>query len=657
MIKLIIFTATEDGAELVKRCSKDSRFMTDVFILGTNQFKIRSASNTMLFSDEFDPVSVAARIASVRPDFVIDASPEDSEISKDIKLISKTSRVRYVRMIGSELKPEHSCIYADNAKHAVRIVNRNKGNVLLTTGTSELPVYSDISAMEQRAFIRLMPDEKAISAAVAVGFSRDNIAVDSPPYTLDSVSELIRKFNIKYLITSENAQDILIKEEACLVNNATLVVVKNAEEDGLTVEAVWSLITESAVKRNITIVGVGPGGSDYLCVGGAKAIEKCELLVGEERAIRSLELTGKEVKVFSSAREAYEQICSGEATDICVAFNGDITLCDEAKELRELLEELDVEVRCIQGVSSVSYLASRLNISWDGIKVAGSSLSVEDMVTAASENRQLFILPEDGRILNDFFKSLVRNGLEKLRICVGSNLTYDDEKIVSGYPEELIKVKFPTLSTVYIENNSFGKPLSIGLNDKEFIRGESVSMLTSEVRACVISKLELKSGSIVYAVGAGTGSVAVEVGFQLDHGIVYALEQRPSSLNILYSNIHKFNLHNVKVIEGDAKDTMLALPAPDAVYIGGTGGSLKRIIKELMEKGKPMRIVATAHTLENVFDLMRVFKDFSLEGLQICQVSVTKGKILEDSTQLKNNDPVFIISGNNSDEAKIITED
>ena len=107
------------------------------------------------------------------------------------------------------------------------------------------------------------------------------------------------------------------------------------------------------------------------------------------------------------------------------------------------------------------------------------------------------------------------------------------------------------------------------MRDEEFIRG-AVPMTKSEVRAVSISKLELEEDSVVYDVGAGTGSVSVEAAGAAKKGRVFAIEKKKEAVELLYANKNRFGRDNMTVIEGTAPSALKELPAPTHVFLGGT---------------------------------------------------------------------------------------
>lgn len=111
------------------------------------------------------------------------------------------------------------------------------------------------------------------------------------------------------------------------------------------------------------------------------------------------------------------------------------------------------------------------------------------------------------------------------------------------------------------------------MRDEWFIRGD-IPMTKSEVRAVSISKLDLQKSSIVYDIGAGTGSVSVEAALQVPEGHVYAFEQKEEGCALIRANAEKAGVKNLTVVPGKAPESLLGYPAPDQVFLGGSSGNM-----------------------------------------------------------------------------------
>lgn len=184
------------------------------------------------------------------------------------------------------------------------------------------------------------------------------------------------------------------------------------------------------------------------------------------------------------------------------------------------------------------------------------------------------------------------------------------------------------------------------MRDEWFIRGE-VPMTKSEVRAVSLSKLELGEGSVLLDIGAGTGSVSVEA--VLCHPVfaVYAFEKKEEALSLLMKNREKAGVKGERI-------TVMAGSAPEAfpeefpqnvthAFIGGSSGSMSRLIDRLLEINKEMRVVINAIALETVSEVLRLLKEREIEA-EIVSVQVARAKTAGPYHLMQGQNPVYVIS-------------
>jgi precorrin-6Y C5,15-methyltransferase (decarboxylating) len=313
-----------------------------------------------------------------------------------------------------------------------------------------------------------------------------------------------------------------------------------------------------------------------------------------------------------------------------------------ATQLVDKLGDLPYEVKVYQGVSSVAYLASKLNLNWADARVVSMHGEDNDIVKLVSENKSLYVLT--GSNVKEICKSLSKAGLNDVKVCIGERLSYLDERVLWGYPKDFLKREFNSISTMYIENDNYGKPLMNILEDEELERVKGIPMTKRDIRAAVIERMRLSTNSVIYDIGAGTGGISVELARRAVNGKVYALESNPEAVALINRNKEKHKLNNLIVTEGNALDTINTLPKPDIVFIGGSGGALRAILSLLTARKDDMRIVLTAIVLETAFEAMRFFKENSFKNIELTQLSVTLGKNIGERTMLVGENPVFIIS-------------
>ncbi|MDO4268195.1 MAG: cobyrinate a,c-diamide synthase [Eubacteriales bacterium] len=180
------------------------------------------------------------------------------------------------------------------------------------------------------------------------------------------------------------------------------------------------------------------------------------------------------------------------------------------------------------------------------------------------------------------------------------------------------------------------------MNDSCFIRGE-IPMTKSEIRAVSLSKLELGPDSVIYDVGAGTGSVSVEAAVAAFRGHVYAFEQKEEGCRLIHENAAKFSLDNITVICGKAPEAMEPYPAPDAAFIGGSGGEIGRILDLLFEKNPNIRVVINAIALETLSEITDWFQKRKTEPDISC-IQVSRAALRGKYHMMQGMNPVYVIA-------------
>lgn len=167
---------------------------------------------------------------------------------------------------------------------------------------------------------------------------------------------------------------------------------------------------------------------------------------------------------------------------------------------------------------------------------------------------------------------------------MGENLSYENEKIFVKPASELTEYKGDPLSVICAVNENAGTRLEThGIRDEEFIRGKA-PMTKEEVRTVSLSKLRLTADSVCYDVGAGTGSLSIEMALRAHQGQVWAIEKKEDAVELIHRNKVKFAADNLEIVEGLAPEALKDLPAPTHAFIGGSSGNLKEIVKLLLEK-------------------------------------------------------------------------
>jgi len=185
-----------------------------------------------------------------------------------------------------------------------------------------------------------------------------------------------------------------------------------------------------------------------------------------------------------------------------------------------------------------------------------------------------------------------------------------------------------------------------GIPDELFERVEDVPITKEEVRAVQISKARLKSGMTVYDIGCGSGSISVEAALQVEEsGSVHAIDYDAKAVELTKKNITKFNLENISVILGNAKEKINELPDADAIFIGGTGGDTKEIVELCETKLKSGgRIVIGIILIETLYSVLKTIENLKFTSVDITQITIGKSRKTSTGTMMLARNPVTIIS-------------
>ena len=327
-------------------------------------------------------------------------------------------------------------------------------------------------------------------------------------------------------------------------------------------------------------------------------------------------------------------------------MSGDTGFFSGTRKLLPLLS--DCEVSVLPGLSSLSYLCAKLQTSYEDVHVVSLHGRAHDISADVRAHARVFALVGGENGVNGLCRTLAENGLGTVTVSVGEQLSYEDETITTGMAEELQSKAFAPLSAVLIENDHPDAIVTHGLPDEAFLRGAGeggvVPMTKSEVRAVALSKLRLTERAVCYDIGAGTGSVAIEMALQAKHGHVYAVERRDDAVELLKKNQAAFHVENLTVVSGTAPEACRDLPAPTHVFIGGSAGNLRDILSMLLAKNPHVRIVATAVSLESIAELTACMKDFAFTEAEAVSVQIARGKKAGSYHLMTGQNPVYIFT-------------
>ena len=395
---------------------------------------------------------------------------------------------------------------------------------------------------------------------------------------------------------------------------------------------------------NVTLIGMGSGQPENLTLQGLAALRQADLILGARRLLAVLPAGCTENRAAAyRPDEVAELLQTSGAENAVLVYSGDTGFYSGASSMMEKLEALGVRARVLPGLSSIQLLAAALGRPWQGWNLVSAHGRTCDPVAECMQGRPTFFLTGGSEDPATLCAQLAAEGFGDVQAVVGQCLGTPEEKLFRGSVKELAAGRFNSLSVLLVEAAEVLSRRAPGLPDEAFERGD-VPMTKQEVRAAVLAKLAVRPEDILWDVGAGTGSVSVELALAAPRGRVYAVECRPEGCALIKANREKFRTRNLVLVEGLAPDALSDLPAPDAVFIGGSKGSLAAIVDAALDKNSDARICVSAIALET---LSAAVAALTAKGrtVQVSQIAVSRAKAVGGLHLMMAQNPIYLITG------------
>lgn len=652
MSKICIFGGTTEGRKLAEFLSGQPCDVTVCVATDYGQTLLPESEHVSVSARRLPVGEIVSLLTEHRFDLVIDAThPYAQSITKSIASACRetgTLRWRLLRS-ASGVSSEHT--YVETVSDAAAFLAGTEGNILLTTGSKELAKFSQLPGFSERVWARVLPMQASLDACAQAGLPASHIFAMQGPFSEAMNTAMLRSIGAQYLVTKDGGAPggFEEKEAAAKSAGARLVVIgRPPEEEGLSLSKTISALCARfgfAPKPEVFIAGIGPGSEALQTQEVRAAIERADCLIGARRMLDAV-ARPQQLTIDAIAPEAIASHIAQhpECGVFCVVMSGDTGFYSGTKKLLPLLKACRVQV--LPGLSSMSYLCARVGVSYEDAVPVSLHGRDFDIAREVRRRRKVFTLVGGDGGMQALCERLTQAGLGHVRIAVGERLSYPDEAITRGTAQELRSHTFDKLSAALIENDTPNEIVTPGLSDEAFLRnlepGKLVPMTKSEVRSICLSKLRLTPNAVCWDVGAGTGSVSIEMARLCADGTVYAIEKSVRALALLEQNKEAFSASNMQIIPGLAPEACRDLPAPTHVFLGGTSGSVRDILALLLEKNPHVCIVATAVTLESVSALSACMEDF--EAAECVSVQVSKAAALGQYHLMQAQNPVYIFT-------------
>ena len=392
--------------------------------------------------------------------------------------------------------------------------------------------------------------------------------------------------------------------------------------------------------QTVTLIGMGASAAT-LTAEAREALGRAELVAGAQRLLDALP-AGVTAERVPAVRPADVLAAVAGAQNAAVLYSGDTGFYSGAAGLLARLKEAGIPARVLPGLSSVQMLAAALGRPWQDWKLVSAHGRPCDPVAAVCGGRPAFFLTGTGESgPAALCTQLAAAGLGALPVTVGENLGLVSRRIFAGTAAGAAGERFGPLAVLLAEP-AFRLPARTpGWPDETFVRAEGVPMTKRAVRAQVLAQLALCPGETVWDVGAGTGSVSLEMAYANGGAPVWAVERLPEACAVLEENRRRLGGWNVRPVSGEAPAALAGLPAPDAVFIGGTRGRLGPILDAALAANPAVRICLTAIALET---LAAALDACAARGLEAEITQIAAAHAAGRPHLLRAENPVFLIT-------------
>lgn len=645
MSEICVFAGTSEGRRLVEMLCGRGLKMTVCVATEYGEVLLGAHADVEIRAGRMDQSEMEHMLRSHACEMVVDAThPYADRATENIEAACRAAQKEYLRLARSSDSADADGVFVENAHACVEYLQSTRGDILLTTGSKELPVFAPLG---ERLHARVLPMQESLKICADCGIAPDHIIAMQGPFDEEMNIAMLKATHARFLVTKDTggAGGYGAKISAAKKVGAQAVIIgRPAQRAGVGLEEAVRQIERrfalAPARKKVALVGIGMGDVQTRTLGMERAVGEADCLIGAKRMLEAVPMGEAHRHTAVLSGEIAACIRSSAYKSYAVLLSGDTGFYSGAKALIEELKDMEVEV--LPGIGSLQYFCARLKRPWEDVyplSLHGRDCNFEAEVRSHSA---VFALVGGADGVQQALERLNSAELGHLKVHVGQRLGYPDEKIVHGTVNELLNACFDPLSVLLVENPGWKDAVvTHGLPDEAFLRDET-PMTKSEVRAVSLSKLALSRGAVVYDVGSGSGSVSVECALQAEKGRVYAIEMKEKALALTKRNAERFHLANLELVQGSAPEALAGLPAPTHAFIGGSGGNMGEIIACLLEKNPHVRIVVNTVTLETLAELIEISKTFDF--CDIAEISVHAPRKLGRYRLMNAQNPVFIFT-------------
>ena len=404
----------------------------------------------------------------------------------------------------------------------------------------------------------------------------------------------------------------------------------------------------------IPVLGVGGDGAAGLTARSRQLLTEADLVLGSDNVLRLLpEIKAQRFRIGTDLQEVVEAIRTrlGKQKMVVVA-TGDPLFYGVARYLCDKIgpEQFDV----VPHVSSMQLAFARIKESWEEAYLTDvGNRPLDDVLDRIRSAETVGLFTSEAHNPATIARELLARGIDYFRAFVCENLGGPDERVTQGELAEIAAMEFAPLNVLILRRKpnrpdaprGGRKLMRFGNPDEVFAQSRPKSGLITqaEVRTLALAQMDLQPGAVAWDVGAGSGSVAIEAAQLVAPGMVYAIEQEAPDYHLMIANAETFGVKNLKPVFGMAPAVFHGLPAPDAIFIGGNGGEVARLLEASFAALRPAgRLVVNVGTLEMLTAVYAVMKQIA-SPVQVQLVNIARGVEQLETLRFESVNPTFLL--------------
>ena len=426
-------------------------------------------------------------------------------------------------------------------------------------------------------------------------------------------------------------------------------------------ESVNSSKERAESRRAVTVVGMGDDGCAGLSSRAINAVTRAQVLAGGERHLAFFpQFKGERIVLKEKLGEALEKaVALALENNVCILASGDPLFFGVGNMVIKKIGAEHVEI--IPHPSSMQWAFARANLKWDdAMLISLHARSREGFLTRLKRCSKAACFTDDENTPPRLAQHMREHNETAWRAWVCENLGGSAERVRTFSIEELAAcVDVSPLNVLILQRTdaTWRMPAAISyLHEDAFAkRMPKKGLITKrEVRMLSLAAMNLSPSSVIWDIGAGSGSVSIEAAMIAYEGRAFAIEVDPEGVEICRENVKTFAVDNVRVISGRAPEALRVLDDPDAVFVGGSKGSMREIIDVALARLKPGgRLVVNAITFENVGETYSTFKELKLNP-EVILLNVARGEPLAHYLRYEALNPIHIFAVTKPEAAEVL---